>query len=107
MILITFSLHYMLMLLVHVASVCPPCCMLLGVVTQSLKPVKLSTTCKRTQQVRTLSGQQSWELLRPFARSVIPKSDQHQFSTEHPTMLGAVGQQRCVRSPGAFKGLTS
>ena len=80
MILVTFPLHYMLMLLVHVASVCPPCCMLLGVVTQSLKPVKLSTTCKRTQQVRTLSGQQSWELLRPFARSLIPKSDQHQFS---------------------------
>ena len=35
------------------------CCVLLGAVAQSLKPVKLLSTCKRT-----------WELLRPFARSV-------------------------------------
>ena len=46
------------------------CCLLLGVVAQSLKPVKRSTTCKRAQQVPTLSGQQFWELLRPFARSL-------------------------------------
>ena len=32
--------------------------------------VKRSTTCKRAQQVPTLSGQQFWELLRPFARSL-------------------------------------
>ena len=38
------------------------------VVAQSLKPVKRSTTRKRTQQVRTLSGQQCWDLLRPFLR---------------------------------------
>ena len=46
------------------------CCVLLGVIAQSLKPVKRSTTCKRVQQVPTLSGQQFWELLRPFARSL-------------------------------------
>ena len=34
--------------------------MLLGVVAQSLKPVKLLATCKRTQQLPTM--------LRPFAR---------------------------------------
>ena len=34
-----------------------PCCMLLGVVSaQSLKPVKLLATCKRTQQFLTLLG---------------------------------------------------
>ena len=27
------------------------CCMLLGVVLQNLKPIKLSATCKRTQQL--------------------------------------------------------
>ena len=46
------------------------CCVLLGVVAQSLKPVKRPTTCKRAQQVPTLSGQQFWQLLRPFARSL-------------------------------------
>ena len=46
------------------------CCVLLEVVAQSLKPVKRSTTCKRAQQVPALSGQQFWELLRPFARSL-------------------------------------
>ena len=30
------------------------CCVLLGVVAQSLKPVKLLATCNRTQQLRTL-----------------------------------------------------
>ena len=46
------------------------CCVLLEVVAQSLKPVKRSTTCKRAQQVPNLSGQQFWELLRPFARGL-------------------------------------
>ena len=36
------------------------CCVLLGVVAQSLKPVKLFAPCKQTQH---------WELLCPFARS--------------------------------------
>ena len=45
------------------------CCVLLGVVVQSLKPVKLLAKCKRTQQRPTLLGQQWWELLHPFARS--------------------------------------
>ena len=37
------------------------CCMLLRVVMQSLKPVKILAPCKRAQHC--------WELLRPFARS--------------------------------------
>ena len=48
------------------------CCMLLGVVSQSLKMVKRLATCKQTLQHPTLSGQQCrqcQELLRPFARS--------------------------------------
>ena len=44
------------------------CCVrlhsLLHVVAQKLKPVKLLATCKRTQQLPTLLGQQCWELLR-------------------------------------------
>ena len=127
--------------MLHVASVCTPCCMLLDVVAQSLKPVKLfsqqlptfllfrdrrsvaqqclirlhsssnivrathahyawftksyrlypshyalrvptllgvvSSVCTplptRTQQLPTLLAQQCWELLRPFARSLIIK----------------------------------
>ena len=37
-------------------------------VAQSLKPVKLLATCKQRQQLPTLLGQQSRELLHPFAR---------------------------------------
>ena len=43
------------------------CSVLLGVVVQSLKPVKLLATRKRTQQLATLQVQQ----LRPFARSLV------------------------------------
>ena len=32
------------------------CAVLLGVVAQSLKPVKLLATCKRTQQLRKMLG---------------------------------------------------
>ena len=46
------------------------CCVLLGVLAQSLKPVN-ETTCKRTKHLPTLLDQQSWELLRPFPRSLI------------------------------------
>ena len=45
------------------------CCLLLGVVAQSLKPVERLVRCKRTQQLLTLfvgPGQQCWEFLRPF-----------------------------------------
>ena len=42
--------------LLYVASLCTPCCMLFGVAAQSLKPVKLLATCKRTQQLTTLLG---------------------------------------------------
>ena len=46
------------------------CCVLLGVVAQSLNPVKRLATCKRTQQLPTLPGQQCLVLLRPFALSL-------------------------------------
>ena len=72
----------------HLASVCTPCCMLLCVVAQSLKPVKLLSQqlpkfllfCDRrsvAQQCWSLTGcifptilqvrQHCWELLHPFA----------------------------------------
>ena len=35
--------------MLHVASVCTPCCKVLGVVVQGLKPVKLLAPCKRAQ----------------------------------------------------------
>ena len=47
------------------------CCVLLGVVAQSLIPVKRLAKCNRTQQFPTMLGYQCWELLRPFARSLI------------------------------------
>ena len=53
--------------MLHVASVCTSYCMLLRVVAQ---PVKRLATCKRTQQLPTWLGQQCWELLRPFARTL-------------------------------------
>ena len=43
------------------------CSVLLRVVAQSLKPVKLLATCKRRQQC--------WELLRPFARILCVESN--------------------------------
>ena len=46
------------------------CCVLLGVVAQKLKPVKLLAMCKRMQQPTRLLGQQSLELLRPFTRNL-------------------------------------
>ena len=45
--------------MLRVASVCTPCCVLLGVVVQSLKLVKFLATWKRIQQRPTM--------LRPFA----------------------------------------
>ena len=47
------------------------CCMLLVVVSRSLKLVKLLATCKQTQQFPTLSSQQGWELLCLFACSFL------------------------------------
>ena len=44
-------------------------CVLLGVVVQSLKPVKRLARSKWTQQLPELLGQQCWELLCLFARS--------------------------------------
>ena len=51
--------------MVHAASFAQPvacCCVLLGVLAQSFKPVKLSAPSKRAQHC--------WELLHPFVRSV-------------------------------------
>ena len=53
-----------------VARCCNVIAMLLGVVAQSLKLVKLLAVCKWTQQLSTLLGQQYWELLCPFAHSL-------------------------------------
>ena len=62
---------YMLRPLAHsVACCCNVVAMLLGVVAQSLKLVKLLAVCKWTQQLSTLLGQQCWELLCPFAHSL-------------------------------------
>ena len=44
------------------------CYVLLGVVAQSLKPVKRLARRKYRQQLPRLLGQHYWELLRPFAR---------------------------------------
>ena len=44
--------------MLHVAFVCTPCCILLLFVAQSLKPLKLLTTLKRTQQFPALLAQQ-------------------------------------------------
>ena len=55
-------------------------CVLLGVVAQSLKQVKLIAAFKQTQQLPTLLGQQCWELLCPFVRSFIFKERQQLFS---------------------------
>ena len=61
-------------------------CALLGVVAQSLKPVKLSkllAPCKR----RNIVGQHRWELLRLFERSLrflSPQSLQYSITSEHP-----------------------
>ena len=63
--------------MLHIASVCTPCCMLLrvvgsccvllGVVAQSLKPpVKLLAPWKGTQDC--------WELLRPLSRTIVALS---------------------------------
>ena len=43
-------------------------CVLLGVVAQSLEPVKLLAAFKQTQQLPILLGQQCWELWCPFVR---------------------------------------
>ena len=60
--------------MLHVAFVCKPVCMLLGVIAQSLKPVSfpLSTAVPNivTQQFPTLLARQCWELLANNVASV-------------------------------------
>ena len=60
--------------MLHVASVCTPCCMLLDVVAYCCAKFEIGQTFQplptRAQQLSTLLPQQCWELLRPFARSL-------------------------------------
>ena len=69
--------------MLHVASVCTPCCVSLGVVASVWTPLPT-----RTQQLPTLLARQCWELLPPFGHHC-----QHGRSTPNivgPTMLGVV-----------------
>ena len=77
--------------ILNVASVCTPCWVLLRVVAQSLKPIGLLATCKRTQQLPTSLGQKCWELLRPFAHYC-----QHGRNNSHYCWPNNVGSC-CVR----------
>ena len=82
---------------------------LLGVVASVCTPLPT-----RTQQLPTLLAQQCWELFRPFARclklcATTPNNTQQHATgcangrgMQHLTMLGAVGQQCCVRLHGAL-----
>ena len=67
-------ISFMLRLFAHPVA----CYVLSGVVAQSLKPVKLLATCKRTQQLPTMLDQHCWELFE------------------------VVRQQCCVRLLGAY-----
>ena len=58
--------------MLHVASVCTPCCMLLRVVGSCCAKFETGQTFIYVQTDATtpnIVGQQCWELLRPFARS--------------------------------------
>ena len=55
--------------MLRVVSVSTPCRMLLIVVAQGLKPVKLLAPCKRTQHLLANNSQHFREFLRPFACS--------------------------------------
>ena len=56
--------------MLHVASACAPRCMLLRVVAQCLKPVKLLCYLQTDTTTPNIVGQQCWELLRPLAGSI-------------------------------------
>ena len=64
------------------------CCVLLGVVAQSLKPVKRLAPYKWTYQLPTLLGQQCWELLRSFVRSLTRSPEGvHTNKTDNQTVF--------------------
>ena len=72
--------------MLHVATVCTPCCMSLGVVASVWTPLPT-----RTQQLPTLLARQYWELLRPFGHHC-----QHgRYNSQHcwPDNIGSC----CVR----------
>ena len=75
----------------HPASVSTPCCMLFVCwETQSLKPIKLLATCKRTQRLPTMLGVAWPTRLRPLARG-LRGLRRHRNSVQH---VGAFS--RCV-----------
>ena len=64
------SQHYWML---HVASVCIPCCLLLDVVARCCAKFETGQTLSPVQMDATLlayNSQHCWELLRPFARSL-------------------------------------
>ena len=69
--------------MLHVSFVCTPCCMLLGVVALSLKPVKLLAKCKQTQRLPTFLGVVGHAtMLRPFARGLTNDATTTRTSTK-------------------------
>ena len=63
--------------MLHVASVCTPCCMLLDVVACCCAKFETGQTFSPVQTDATLlayNSQHCWELLRPFARSLTLES---------------------------------
>ena len=59
--------------MLHVVSVCTPCCMLLNVVACCGAKFETGQTCSPVQTDATLlayNSQHCWELLRPFVRSL-------------------------------------
>ena len=94
--------------MLHVASVCTPCCMLLGVVAQSLKPVKLLATCKLacvpsvSSRViaRKLAREQKKKGGRGRGRGVIPLPlplSRHSFFCSRPNFLDELARKRLLR----------
>ena len=75
--------------MLHVVCInCTPSCMLLGVVAQSLKSVKLLATWKRMQQAPnivgpTINGGIEFSQLCPFARTVKPVLSGHPLLSGH------------------------
>ena len=76
--------------MLHVASVCTHCCMLLEVVAQSLKPVKRLSTWKRMKGKAT--GKVQWKvevkdnslIVDPKEKIAVNSSHDHQPSQEFP-----------------------
>ena len=96
--------------MLHVASVCTPCYMLLGVVAQSFKPVKLLATCKlacvpsvsNRVIARKLEREQKKKGGRGRGRGVIPlpspsPSPVIPFFCSRPNFLEELARKRLLR----------